>query len=64
MHVVIPKRLPLTDEVVTIRPPTLVIVGSVVWLFHRLAWFDQGLVTLSVWMQGKHSGTSITYHGA
>lgn len=47
-------RLPPAGEVVTIRPPTLIIVGTVVTLHNVLAWFDSDRADSSGWQQGKH----------
>ncbi|MGM0534639.1 MAG: uroporphyrinogen-III C-methyltransferase [Pseudomonadota bacterium] len=64
VHVGTLRELPPTGEVVTIRPPTLIIVGSVVNLHERLAWFDRDRATTSGWLQGKHPPPSTTDHGA
>ncbi|MEQ6917241.1 uroporphyrinogen-III C-methyltransferase [Halomonas aquatica] len=60
VHVGTLANLPPTGEVVTIRPPTLIIVGSVVTLHDRLAWFDQELANSSGWLQGKHPSPPTT----
>lgn len=64
IHIGTLQTLPPTGEVVTIRPPTLIIVGSVVTLHDRLAWFERELATSSGWLQGKHPAPSTTDHGA
>jgi len=64
VHIGTLHELPPAAEVVTIRPPTLIIVGSVVTLHGRLAWFDQGLATSSGWLKGKHPSPAVTDHGA
>ncbi|MDW7746411.1 uroporphyrinogen-III C-methyltransferase [Halomonas sp.] len=64
VHIGTLQKLPPEGEVVTIRPPTLIIVGSVVTLHDRLAWFDRDRATSSGWLQGKHPAPSTTDHGA
>lgn len=54
VHVGTLQHLPATEANVTIRPPTLIIVGSVVALHDRLAWFDEEQATSWGWLRGKH----------
>ena len=64
VHVGTLEALPPTGEVVTIRPPTLIVVGGVVTLHDRLAWFDQAQANSAGWLQGKHPSTSTLDQGA
>lgn len=57
-------RLPPAGEVVTIRPPTLIIVGTVVTLHNVLAWFDSDRADSSGWQQGKHPTPTTPSEGA
>jgi len=58
------QQLPPTGEVVTIRPPTLIVVGSVVTLHDRLAWFDTERAASSGWPRGNDPVPSAFDHGA
>lgn len=46
--------LPESLERDSVRPPTLIIVGEVVALHDRLAWFDDARATSQGWQEGKH----------
>tara|TARA_B100000929_G_scaffold199505_1_gene158414 strand:+ start:919 stop:1785 length:867 start_codon:yes stop_codon:yes gene_type:complete len=47
-------NLPKLNDRDIIRPPTLIIVGSVVSLHEQLAWFDHAQAGSRGWMHGKH----------
>ncbi|MDN3554825.1 uroporphyrinogen-III C-methyltransferase [Halomonas maura] len=57
-------NLPPAIEQGTIRPPTLIIVGTVVTLHDALAWFDNDRAGSRGWLQGKHPTPSDTSQGA
>ncbi len=54
VHVGTLAGLPASLERDSVQPPTLIIVGSVVSLHERLAWFDDARATSQGWEQGKH----------
>lgn len=58
VHISTIADLPLLKEQDNIQPPTLIIVGSVVALHKKLAWFDNERAGSSGWMQGKHPSPS------
>ncbi|ATJ83071.1 uroporphyrinogen-III C-methyltransferase [Halomonas beimenensis] len=64
VHVGSLGSLPPALELGTIRPPTLVIVGTVVTLHDALAWFDSERAGSLGWLQGKHPTPSDTSRGA
>ncbi|MFC3286271.1 uroporphyrinogen-III C-methyltransferase [Litchfieldella rifensis] len=47
-----------------VKPPTLIIVGEVVALHDRLAWFDDGRATSRGWQEGKHPTPQSKSHTA
>ncbi|MFC0325545.1 uroporphyrinogen-III C-methyltransferase [Halomonas organivorans] len=64
VHVGSLMHLPSAVELGNIRPPTLVIVGTVVTLHDALAWFDSERAGSLGWLQGKHPTPSDTSRGA
>lgn len=64
VHVGSLERLPEALALGTIRPPTLIIVGTVVTLHDALAWFDRERAGSLGWLQGKHPTPSDTSRGA
>ncbi|QEA40336.1 uroporphyrinogen-III C-methyltransferase [Pistricoccus aurantiacus] len=56
--------LPAAAELDAIRPPTLIIVGSVVSLHERLAWFDETRAVSRGWQEGKHPTPLANAHSA
>ncbi|WP_082140366.1 uroporphyrinogen-III C-methyltransferase [Halomonas sp. PR-M31] len=54
VHVGTLAYLPTSLKQEQIRPPTLIIVGSVVSLHARLAWFTADLASSQGWKHGKH----------
>ncbi|MBN8414340.1 uroporphyrinogen-III C-methyltransferase [Halomonas denitrificans] len=54
VHLTCLGDLPTLNDRDIIRPPTLIIVGSVVSLHKQLAWFDNAQAGSSGWMHGKH----------
>ncbi|WP_240724574.1 uroporphyrinogen-III C-methyltransferase [Halomonas borealis] len=64
VHVARLDDLPSAEELANIRPPTLIIVGTVVALHQTLAWFDSERAASLGWLQGKHPTPSDTSDGA
>ncbi|WP_235207454.1 uroporphyrinogen-III C-methyltransferase [Halomonas salina] len=64
VHVASLGDLPSVDELANIRPPTLIIVGTVVTLHDALAWFDSERAASLGWLQGKHPTPSDASDGA
>ena len=54
VHVGTLRHLPADLAAGTIKPPTLIIVGQVVALHARLAWFDPREAGSGGWQEGKH----------
>ncbi|MDW5376604.1 uroporphyrinogen-III C-methyltransferase [Halomonas sp. HP20-15] len=54
LHVGTLATLPVSLTQGPVRPPTLIIVGSVVSLAERLAWFDGARSASQGWEHGKH----------
>ncbi|WP_081949094.1 uroporphyrinogen-III C-methyltransferase [Litchfieldella xinjiangensis] len=54
VHVGNLAELPASLEQDTIKPPTLIIVGGVVSLQAKLAWFDSREAYSQGWIEGKH----------
>jgi len=54
VHVSTLTNLPELNDRDIIRPPTLIIVGSVVSLHDQLAWFDHERARSRGWVHGKH----------
>ncbi|MCW4151146.1 uroporphyrinogen-III C-methyltransferase [Halomonas sp. 18H] len=64
VHVGTLAKLPSTEEVSNICPPTLIVVGNVVTLHDALDWFDSRRAGSEGWLQGKHPTPSDTSRGA
>ncbi|GEN22372.1 uroporphyrinogen-III C-methyltransferase [Halomonas cupida] len=58
VHISTIADLPLLEERDSIQPPTLIIIGSVVSLHEKLAWFDHERAGCRGWVQGKHPSPS------
>lgn len=58
VHITTLDDLPWVGDRDTIQPPTLIIVGSVVTLHEKLAWFDHERAGCQGWVEGKHPSPS------
>ncbi|MDR5866978.1 uroporphyrinogen-III C-methyltransferase [Halomonas koreensis] len=64
VHVGTLERLPPAIALGSIRPPTLIVVGTVVTLHEALAWFDSERAGSLGWLQGKHPSPPDSSRGA
>ncbi|SFH16502.1 uroporphyrinogen-III C-methyltransferase [Modicisalibacter xianhensis] len=58
VHIGTLAELPASLTHGLIQPPTLIIIGSVVSLHERLAWFEPGIAHSQGWDTGKYPGPS------